>query len=277
MDLAGIHIPTLVSGGVSVGVTFATVFKTFSHFDKIQSRTNRRFVSRWLLGLSVPQTEWNAFFTELFAVFFGPKHLSMQCVWRSLILSSGLVTAASLYVIYKHNELNTIQHAKEWATLYSILILTGCIVDYFSLWKTRIILTKVPYFRIWNVILTIGLDFAITTLVYCAFCVFFQIEIYDVHFASWDGIFGTVFLLVRNILIGSSNFSLFYCVTLLTSAWLWAYLLVNYIMRGVSYIPGCIRKLSKIADLQEHPVRTLGFVTAAFSAGVVSILNSLLG
>ena len=84
VDIGGLHIPTLGSAAA----TFGAVYATFARFDRVQSRNNRRFVSRWLKGLTLPRDEtWNDFFLELFTYLFGPRHLSLRCAVTSVLLS----------------------------------------------------------------------------------------------------------------------------------------------------------------------------------------------
>ena len=66
---------------------------------------------------------------------------------------------------------------------------------------------------------------------------------------------------------------LLYAVALLTSAWLWVYLIVAYGMRAVSHLPSWVKLLSKVTDFDNHPVRSIGYVTAAVSAVIVAIVT----
>lgn len=60
---------------------------------------------------------------------------------------------------------------------------------------------------------------------------------------------------------------------LFTSAWLWVYLLVAYVMRALSHLPSSLRPLSKVMDFENHPVRTIGYVAATVSAAIVGIIT----
>lgn len=57
-----------------------------------------------------------------------------------------------------------------------------------------------------------------------------------------------------------------YLLALLTSAWLWVYMMVAAALRLLSYVPVVVRKLSKVMDMDEHPVRSIGYIAAALSA-----------
>jgi len=69
-----------------------------------------------------------------------------------------------------------------------------------------------------------------------------------------------------------SRVRLLYLSALLTSAWLWVYLVVAHTMRLLRFVPSTLNHVSKVMDFQDHPVRTLGYVAAAVSAGIVLII-----
>jgi hypothetical protein len=62
---------------------------------------------------------------------------------------------------------------------------------------------------------------------------------------------------------------------LLTSAWLWVFLVVAYAIRAVSLVPRVLKPLSKVMDIENHPVRTIGYVSATLSSAVVLVLTML--
>jgi hypothetical protein len=60
---------------------------------------------------------------------------------------------------------------------------------------------------------------------------------------------------------------------LLTTAWLWVYLIVAYVMRAIIGFPSLLKLLSKVMDLENHPVRTVGYVAATVSAMIVGAFS----
>jgi hypothetical protein len=46
-----------------------------------------------------------------------------------------------------------------------------------------------------------------------------------------------------------------------------AQLIVAFEMRAISHIPSMLGRLSKVTDADSHPVRSIGHVAAAISAG----------
>jgi len=271
MDIGGFHIPSIVSASG----TFASVYTAFSRFDRIQSRTNRRFVSSWLKGLTAPQHEWDKFFVEIFERFFGPEHWSLRCLKRSIILSLCLMVGGfALSIMAFGYHYSSVQMAE----VVTFTIFAVCVTDYLSLWKTRIILTQFDVLR--KRITVAGLlllDYVGTTLLYLACWIPILVLLNKIvagknldAVASLTGFFYGMF---HDKFFDPDR--IFYFVALLTSAWLWVYVATFQVMRVLSYAPSFVKGLSRIADLDEHPVRTIGFVAAAFSAVVVGMLGAL--
>lgn len=256
------HVPGIVT---AAGV-FASVYGVFARFDRIQTRNNRQFVGRWLTGLSAPQVGWDSFFVELFDGIFGTRHWSVKCVFRSVVLSLFIMAMLTFY-------LNMLSHSL-WllSPITLVLVATACITDYFSLWKTRYLLTR--FNTISTRISALGLIFvdfiATSILYYILFAIAFTIIMAPISliplFIYRHASLASLYREVVFFSPGRITSFFYYLVALLTSAWLWTYVLGAYAMRLLSFIPVVIRTLSKILDLNEHPVRSLGYVVAALSA-----------
>jgi hypothetical protein len=264
MDLFGYHIPGLFG----VGAAFASVYGAFAKFDADQSSENRRFVRDWLLGLKVDDQKWEAFFRELFTRFFGPKHLSVKCALRSAILSTSIVIGI---VFIRHITIADFEWEPAAVFLIALLITFICTIDYLCLWKTRVLLTKVPYLNrgLIALLLVLG-DFISTILTFLLVWILFGI--------TYDYLMGVGPQIIiddakYNLhMFTDSRVRLLYLSALLTSAWLWVYLVVAHTMRLLRFVPSTLNHVSKVMDFQDHPVRTLGYVAAAVSAGIVLII-----
>ena len=259
---------------------------------------NRRFVGRWLKQVSVPTIQWNISFAELFENFFGRSHLSLRCLSKSVFLSISLGLAVFLCQwswSTKNSILNGIMHHRDRLPELMIMIafmVTNIVSDYLSLWKTRTILTRIGDFS--KQITLVGVvfaDFVLTTLLYMAsaFISFLLLALFAMITRISDGDSLDVVDLLRNIFQGMfaldrseisniiNTLNLFYLISLLTSAWPWSYVVTSTLMRCFLIYPSTIRLLSRIADLDEHPVRTIGFAAGLVSAGVVVLSNLFLG
>jgi hypothetical protein len=291
VDLIGYHLPSFAGAAA----TFAAVYGAFAKFDSDQSDDNRHFVRDWLLGLKVDDQQWKVFFVDLFAKLFGEEHLSLKCAWRSCSLSVALI-----FGIYLLQDIKNWQEffkfslfAHPYFTAITILIasvLSGCLVDYLSLWKTRLLLTRVKVLRngFITAMIVVG-DFAATTLIFVAINVI-AIFLWVMWYTSGLGsgfhypnvhieqvMLGTWNIISNEFLYPGTVFPLWllYLAALLTSAWLWAYVVVAYGMRGLNLLPRWLKPLSKVMDFENHPVRSIGYIAAMFSAVITGIFAAL--
>jgi hypothetical protein len=267
VDIGGVHIPSILSAGG----TFASIYTAFSRFDENQTEASRSFVSAWLKGLKAPQANWSMFFLDIFEKFFGAKQLSLKCARRSLLLSAFLMIGLYTLIVVSsdaHFETYMIEDVLP-------LIFAACVTDYLSLWKTRALLTRFDIVR--KRITVIGLlavDFVGTTIIYML-CWFSTMQLVNrLESGSWDTAFDSLVWQFFYAL-GTGQLSKedlwFYWPALLTSAWLWMYVIVSQSLRILSFVPAFVSGLSKVADLDEHPVRTIGFLAACVSSVIVGI------
>jgi hypothetical protein len=280
MDILGFHLPGLTA----VVATFTAVYGAFARFDGDQSDENRQFVRSWLLGLKVKPEGWQSVFTEIFSKFFGPKHWSLKCLMRSLLLTFFVILVLSL--MYgpgaKETWSGTQWHATRVGGLSSgvsdffrflplaiLPFLSACFADYFSLWKTRFFLTRKALLN--NPVTAIGVVLidAVATLA-ILYLAWILLLVADLVILAISDIDLTLVIEGKRDPGDQPNIYLL-LATLFTSAWLWIYLIVLYGMRIVSYVPAGLMALSKVMDFEKHPMRTVGYIVAAICAVVVAI------
>jgi hypothetical protein len=273
MSILG-HAAAALTGSAGA---FGAVLKAFDSFDKNQSEMNRQFVRAWLLGFSADYQKWTSFFGELFQTLFGKKHLSLKCVGRSFMLSSALILTIYLIWLLKQPSLHPLRDALDREILLEagfIFIIAGCISDYLSLWKTRILLTKSKLLH--TGVSTAGLvfaDFIATCLLYLASLLIALLARDLMVGANWNTMKedATTILTYQNwYSTGSGPMLILLLAALLTSAWIWIYLVVAYAMRALSSV---IPPLSKLTDFEAHPVRSIGYVAAGIGAGIVGLFT----
>jgi|HubBroStandDraft_2_1064218.scaffolds.fasta_scaffold68489_1 hypothetical protein len=289
MDIAGYHIPGLAAAAA----TFGAVFSAFARFDKDQSDDNRRFVRNWIVGIKVDNERWSQFFQEIFSQFFGSKHLSLKCVRRSFALSSGIITVIFLLLMTE-----AVINGEIWSydpymvVFWWILALPcACIADYFSLWKTRFFLTRKISFR------SVSAAIAVVIVDFLTTCLILEIIWFIIFGSYWTAVkllnpdlpwnellsvalFGPAVMLLYGAIVSITQgpqaeyigFWL-YAAALLTSAWLWVYLIVAYGIRGLNLLLRRIEPLSNFMDFDNHPVRTIGYAAATISAAIVGIIS----
>jgi hypothetical protein len=292
MDIWGFHLSTVLGATGGAGIAFAAVYGTFLRFEKIQSRKNRLYVSRWLLGLQVPKGGSEEFFIELFNKLLGPKHWSFRCAITSFMLSAFLIVITffgsylGFWSSWPEGAPNPIvnllfEESGKGEGLTSWVV-SACLLDYLSLWKTRLFLTRLSAFKsTFASISLVSVDFIITSVLFGLLPCLVMFELVSLHYGvietlthSWIHLYDEVIPIQVPMTVASFQ-SGYYLVALLTSVWLWTYVLASQAVRLLAYIPRFIGFLSKIADVKEHPVRVLGFVAGVLSAAVVILINIL--
>jgi hypothetical protein len=162
--------------------------------------------------------------------------------------------------------------------IYSVL--WTCALDYISLWKTRFFLTRAASFR--NIIVVsfiLMLDFVLTSMLWVIFyiCNLVGYFLLGIDFEHPD----VVNLDVSSVVIGNIKIfdfwmmlplGLLYSAALLTSLWLWAFVIVSFGARFLRHVPRLLNSLSTIVDFQDHPVKALGYPVAIFCAAVVGFV-----
>jgi|ERR1043166_2457550 hypothetical protein len=288
MDIGGVHLPTVIGVTGGAGIAFTAVYGTFSRFEKIQSRKNRLYVSRWLLGLQVPKEGSEEFFIDLFYKLFGPRHWSIRCAITSFMLSASLILIAALGA-YLHywSALLIVDSTSDWSLQgqrLSSWIVAACLIDYLSLWKTRLILTRASALR--STLASLGFvaaDFVITSALFCVvpfvmMCLLISTTMgFGVVLSALWNDWWNIATNYQYQMTVTALHSSFYLIALATSAWLWAYVIASQLVRLLAYIPPFIQFLSKIADVNEHPVRVLGFVAGVLSALIVGLAGLVFG
>jgi hypothetical protein len=160
-------------------------------------------------------------------------------------------------------------------------LLVAYITDYFCLAKTRLLLTSNLLFRGY---LTTGAvvlgDIVATTVLFVFMNVLFFALLYFVVVASaekYEIMEVKPWVWSAESLMDSFQDDSFvplrvlYVAALITSAWLWLYLIVAYVLRSFNLVPVVASHLGKMLDFQDHPVQTIGYFVAAFAAVTMGV------
>jgi hypothetical protein len=271
MDIVGYHVPSLIGAGA----TFTSIYAAFAKFDADQSDKNRDFVREWLLGLEVDDRRWAQFFKELFEKVFGSRHVSIKCVRRSSIVSAGLIGLILIYAYLKYS------HSPDpRAIVYWIIV--AAIVDYLTLWKTRMLLTRTRLLRNGLVAMAIVIGDALATSVIATIVLvgfpalmlarYVSPEDADQYISEFLRVISPFSPVQTEFINDVAVDRLLMLAPFFTSAWLWMYLIVAYLMRGASYLPSWLRPLSKVMDFESHPVRAIGYITATVSSAIMAAI-----
>lgn len=273
MNIFGLHLSNMAT---AVGA-FVAVYAAFGKFDADQSPANRRFVRDWLMAIRIDETKWKSVFQELFAKLFGKHHLSVQCAIRSCLFSLFIVGTIYLWYLW-HHQIEFEGHYEIEVIDVIRILLTACIADYLALWKTRFILTQLdPFENLFVVVLAVLADAGSTISLYILALVL-NLMVVALYYGALD--LSPAGIKDYFILVLSSDYNIFVPVkelvsaALFTSAWLWIFIIVAYFARALSSLPVLLRSLSTFMDFEQHPVRTLGYVAAGFTAITVWLWTS---
>jgi hypothetical protein len=288
MNFLGITVPT----AVTAAGTFASIYAAFSRFEQLQSATNRKFVADWLKGIAAVRYDrrWDGFYDDFFVRFFGTRHFSVTCLGRSILLSICILLIVLSYWWTHHRAiflwtLNLVtNYSDERWGLVGVFAL-ACMVDYLSLFKTRKILQNFSilsrYLRSPGVVF---LDAATTMLIFSvSFIVAERIWLWLFHSDhSLSELFQAFAMITLTSAYQSLNAAppetpfpviLLLGCAMMTSAWVWLYILTAASVRILGLAPKLMTVLPKIIDIDRHPVRSLGFLIASTSAGAVGVLS----
>jgi len=135
------------TGSVPV-VVAGSVLGVFELGERFASQRAKDALSKWLLSFDVQKAKALPDGTqELFERIFGERHFSLKCFFRSAVFSLSAMAVISILVvlIYPKEAFQIWDYLSGWYEYHALgLILWlpwSVIVDYISLFKTRLILT----------------------------------------------------------------------------------------------------------------------------------------
>src|SRR5207249_12131024 len=140
----------LAAGGVLAGI----VWKFFERIEAILTEQTKLRIAVWLLGVEISKTvePWPKTFVRIFDRVFGYKHFSVKCFFRSCLASCGAFTLcvaiakstgmSSVGAIFNlRGKRISVAHFSLWGFAVLLTLLLNMVPDYFSLLKTRIMLS----------------------------------------------------------------------------------------------------------------------------------------
>jgi hypothetical protein len=289
-QLLGTSVPVVVAGSV-LGV--------FELGERLASQRAKDALSQWLLSFDVRQAGALPDGTqELFERIFGERHFSVNCFWRSVAFSFGAVTFLGILVLLiDPNQVIAdlsygITNGVTKALLPLALWLPWMIlIDYISLFKTRVILRILARLRVK------GLTILILLIDYLAYTLLFLVGTRAttlvpstgfiegiVSSDSWSSILwfsigyfimAWSFWLFVTLEDGTVYFVLFWS-GFAPSIWTWLYVLALFVTRGLLRSERVVNWLRWFLDVEKNPFRSIGAVAAAlaFIASVAIILVS---
>jgi hypothetical protein len=224
------------------------------------------------------------FISHAFEAVFGSRHWTLKCMRRSFVAS--IVVCLSLmglfWLKYPHNfdlVLNALNSGPFWAAGISAAIMMvwfSCIPDYMSLFKGRFILAVMTRSRdITRILLLVLLDISASSCIYfialtaAAFVI--SADRHSIREAADAAVSAErVIISGFGILFGRSplhpddiGFAVYLLSTMMTSMWAVMILLASLTVRLLSTVGLLMRLVRWAFDMDAHPVRKLGMVSAA--------------
>jgi hypothetical protein len=280
-------VPAIVAGSV-LGV--------FELGERFASQRAKDALSKWLLTFDVQKAKALPDGTqELFERIFGERHFSLKCFIRSAAFSVGAITFIAVLCLLIWPE----EFGKMTSTFFektpftsgvwlfaSLWLPWSIVVDYVSLFKTRVILdilTRLRHHIVSAAIL--GVDYFIYSLLWAVSTVIlFGLSAYISNYPLTQGTFLEVVFYFASFgfIIGLTYWhqemhsSIFFWAGFAPSIWMWLYVLALFVTRGLLRSERIVNWLRWSLDVEKAPFRSIGAVAAtlAFIASVAIILVS---
>ncbi len=231
-------------------VILAFVRKVTRDADNDLNPESRKDLSDKLLRIKDRDaSSWVPDFTLVFDRFFGEKHLSGRCFYRSALISVVVFTVLMYLYESHHTDLLMETYGNPVNVIIFLLfvgILSNVCIDYLSLLETRIILCiRIP------ILAKIVLDAMLTTL-------FVILWISIINYIERRDIFESIIYVSETMFYESTNFTVYYQIILATSfttsIWLWLHGLSRVLIRSLSNV----QKFMSWLNVKETPLRAIG-------------------
>jgi len=298
MDLS---IPQIIIYFASFGAIVGVIWFLFEKTEATLTTKSKRHISRWLRSVN-PQNavaSWPETFAEVFDHIFGNRHLSRKCFTRSCLASliSVLILTAIWWAIRPTQfkafwESGTVFEAI--LSVYLIGIIINLLPDYLSLLETRWLIKKmIEAQRTIRVILFLGIDVFITSLIFLIFIALSMFAVYIVRgiFPNFLDLVDHSPVPVRNLMIrvmelkmttsaykewlihflgnslplttdmvGEPSPGIWLYSTFFTSIWAWLYAISGFLAKlGEKLFIG-FKWFKRTFDIDHHPLSSMGII-----------------
>lgn len=280
--------PVLLYAASWITITGGVWF-LFERAETVASDEVKAAISRWLRNLdpAAALTNWPATFAAVFDRVFGERHLSWRCFSRSCIGSLvSVIIVTFFWTAIRPSDFNQMvilplrYDPSKISILFLFLFAFGTMVnfipDYLSLLETRYIIRWMRRrHSMLRAFAFLTLDLTVTvTIGLAAFLGFFVLVRY---MAMGDVPTGYTLGLLEEFRGRVISFSLrgdygeeaflftfagicFYS-TFFTSVWVWLYALSGAAVKLTEYLGTGLSRLRAILDIDNKPLRSLGFVS----------------
>jgi hypothetical protein len=292
-------VPVIVAGSV-LGV--------FELGERFASQRAKDALSRWLLTFDVQKAKPLPDGTqELFQRIFGERHFSLKCFVRSSAFSLGAMVFVGILVFlidpeealkmmknifvghglcYRFPDHMSCDQFYDWIK-FILWLPWSIVIDYISLFKTRIILAVLTRMRRRSAVVAvaiIGIDFIVYKLIFGLGLIIMTLGILVIgqgwFFVDWSGLFSTESIMATMPIywkVKDQLIFIFFWSGFAPSLWLWLYVFALFVTRALLRSEKIITGLRWALDVEKSPFRSIGAVAATLAsiASVAIILVSV--
>jgi len=148
------------------------------------------------------------------------------------------------------------------------------IPDYLSLLESRYIIRLMSRAgQEHKILVLLVLDFVVTALIAIVSIIYFQVRIgaalFDfpsISINSMDDLYFTIQYKIASFHSLSSyvlSLAVFFYSTFFTSVWVWLFALSGMVVKIAGYFTSVLSRIAKILDIENKPLRSMGFVSIA--------------
>ena len=246
------------------------VWALFERAETVASDEARTAVSRWMKNLDPAGTlaTWPETFAAVFDRVFGERHLSWKCFLRSCIASIvAVIIVTLLWAGLRPGEFTAFLQGEEIAFMLFIILLFAGIInlipDYLSLLESRYVIrwmidkqSQVPTFAF------LAIDFVATGAIgLIAHFVFLVLTPWGFSAAEFFSIFQEHVLPLSASVSGEPAGGIWFYSTFFTSVWVWLYALSGLTVKLAQYLGVGLGFLKRFVNIDDKPLRSLGFVS----------------
>jgi hypothetical protein len=208
----------------------------------------------------------NTIIGNMFRWTFGERQLSWKCVRRSA-LATVLFCAFFAIVAYGAGATPMVKlnEPADYVILTLLFLLCSLIPDYLALAKTRILIARLhARTHVSAIALMVLLDIALSMLISCLVAVITIVVVLRRGVVAAVELVEGSLLSLRESSDSFPAFDIFFASTLMTSIWLLMILLASGLLKLILPLEYVRRFVTWFFPVDQHPVRAIGIVSAAF-------------
>ncbi len=242
----------------------------FEQAENVASSETKAAVSRWLNNLDPAGAvaSWPTTFATIFDHVFGECHLSWRCFSRSCVASFASVAIMTLiWGMLRPSQFIEFFLSAGINAIFFIFILTAIlnlIPDYLSLLETRYVIKWMSRTSSRARILALlVIDFTVTGGIGLVAISGFGLLIPS----NWGTITNFISWFLRYSLplsvpqTGVASLGIWFYSAFFTSVWVWMYVLSGSVVRLMEYLGIGVDRFKVVLDIENKPLRSLGFVS----------------